>query len=172
MKRLFALLVGLNLATSLLAAEKPALNVLDFGAKGDGLTKNTAAIQKALDACAENGGGTVLVPEGVYLTGSLILHANTTLQLASHANLLGSSDIADYPVVNVRWEGEFREGHRALISATNAANITLSGGAIFGPPISLSKLRNPRGPAPTPCWKISPRNTSSSGPSTCCSAKI
>jgi polygalacturonase len=146
MKRLFALLVGLNLATSLLAAEKPALNVLDFGAKGDGLTKNTAAIQKALDACAENGGGTVLVPEGVYLTGSLILHANTTLQLASHANLLGSSDIADYPVVNVRWEGEFREGHRALISATNAANITLSGGAIFGPPISLSKLRNPRGP--------------------------
>jgi polygalacturonase len=147
MKKLIALVVVLNfIAAVVCAAEKPSLNVLDFGAKGNGVTNDTAAIQKALDACGENGVGTVTVPEGVYLTGSLILHANTTLQLASRANLLGSSDIADYPVVNVRWEGEFREGHRALISATDAANITITGGAIFGPPLNLGKLRNPRGP--------------------------
>ena len=146
MKKLFTLVAALNFAAAVFAADKPALNVLDFGAKGDGVTKDTAAIQKALDNCAASGGGTVLLPEGVFLTGSLTLGANTTLQLASRANLLGSPDIADYPVINVRWEGEFREGHRALISATNAANVTITGGAIFGPPLPLGKLRNPRGP--------------------------
>jgi len=146
MKKLIALVTALNFAAAVLAADKVPLNVRDFGAKGDGVTKDTVALQKALDTCAENVGSTVLVPEGVYLTGSLILHANTTLQLATRANLLGSPDTADYPVVNVRWEGEFREGHRALLSAANAANVTITGGAIFGPPLPLGKLRSPRGP--------------------------
>jgi polygalacturonase len=147
MKKLFALLTALSglLATGN-AAERQTLDVSDFGAKGDGVTKDTAAIQKALDVCGENGGGTVLVPEGVFLTGSLELHANTTLQLSQRANLLGSPDIADYPLESVRWEGEFREGHRALLCASNAANITITGGAIFGPPLPLGKLRTPRGP--------------------------
>ena len=59
---------------------------------------------------------------------------------------MGSPDIADYPIENVRWEGEFRDGHRALLCATNAANVTITGGGIFGPPLPLGKLRNPRGP--------------------------
>jgi len=147
MKKLSAILAVLGFAAGLtFAADQPTFNVLDYGAKGDGTTKDTAAIQGALDACTNSGGGTVLVPEGVYLTGSIIVHANTTLQLAARANLLGSPDIADYPIVNVRWEGEFREGHRALISATEAANVTITGGAIFGPPLTLGKLRSPRGP--------------------------
>ena len=147
MNKLIALAVVLQvLAAAGNAADKQVLNVADFGAKGDGVTKDTAAIQKALDACGENGGGGVLLPDGVYLTGSLVLHANTTLQLAARASLLGSPDIADYPLESVRWEGEFREGHRALLSASNAANLTITGGAIFGPPLPLSKLRMPRGP--------------------------
>ena len=146
MKKVFTFVVALGFAAAVLAADKPVLNVLDFGAKGDGVTKDTAAIQRALDTCATNGGGTVLLPEGVFLTGSLILHANTTLQLSSRANLLGSPDIADYPLETVRWEGEFRAGHRALLSASNAANVTITGGAIFGPPLPLGQLRNPRGP--------------------------
>ena len=147
MKMLIALVAVLGcLAGNGFAAEKQTLNVLDFGAKGDGVTKDTAAIQKALDACGTNGGGTVSLPDGIFLTGSLILHANTTLQLAQRASLLGSPDIADYPLENVRWEGEFREGHRALLSASNAANVTINGGVIFGPPITLGKLRMPRGP--------------------------
>ncbi len=146
MKKLLALLAALNFAAGLFAADKAPFNVLNFGAKGDGVTKDTAALQQALDACGEAGGGTVLLPDGVYLTGSIILHANTTLQLASRASLLGSPDVADYPLVNVRWEGEFRDGHRALVSATDAANVTITGGAIFGPPITLGRLRNPRGP--------------------------
>lgn len=123
-------------------------NVREFGAKGDGLAKDTAAIQKALDACATAGGGTVLVPAGVYLTGSLALGSNTTLRLESRANLTGSPDIADYPLVRIRWEGEFAQGHRALLSAEKADHIAIIGsGSIIGPPIGVSRLRNPRGPA-------------------------
>ena len=123
-------------------------NIREFGAKGDGLTKDTAAIQKALDACATASGGTVLVPAGVYLTGSLVLGSNTTLRLESRANLTGSPDIADYPLVRIRWEGEFAQGHRALLSAEKADHISIAGpGSIMGPPLSVSQLRNPRGPA-------------------------
>ncbi len=128
-------------------AARLEFNVREFGATGDGLTKDTAALQKALDACA-TAGGTVLVPDGVYLTGSLVLGANTTLRLASGANLTGSPDIADYPLVRVRWEGEFAQGHRALLSAENSDHVTITGaGTITGPPSELSRLRNPRGPA-------------------------
>lgn len=146
MKSIFAIVVALNVSATVFAADKPTFNVLDYGAKGDGVTKDTAAFQKALDAAANAGGGTVSVPEGVYLTGSLVIGANTTLQMASRGYLMGSADIADYPVINVRWEGEFRDGHRALLSASNAANITIVGGGIFGPPLNIGKLRNPRGP--------------------------
>ena len=137
----------LSTALSVGAANPGSFNVRDCGAKGDGKTKDTAALQKALDACAAAGGGTVRVPAGVYLTGSLVVGANTTLRFEPRANLVGSPDIEDYPLVQVRWEGEFREGHRALISAEKAANVTLDGaGAIFGPPLPVSRLRDPRGP--------------------------
>ena len=122
-------------------------DVHSFGAKGDGVTKDTTAFQTALDSCATNGGGTVTVPSGDYLIGSIVVSPNTKLQLESGAKLTGSPDIADYPLVNVRWEGEFRQGHRALISSDKASNVTLAGpGSISGPPLSLSELRNPRGP--------------------------
>lgn len=122
-------------------------NVRSFGAKGDGSNKDTGAIQKALDTCATNGGGTVFVPAGSYLIGSIVIGPNTTVQLERGADLIGSPDIADYPLVQVRWEGEFVPGHRALISAEKAAHVTIQGtGAVFGPPPGLSRLRNPRGP--------------------------
>ena len=125
-----------------------SFNVRNFGATGDGQTKDTTALQKALDACAAAGGGMVVVPSGVYLTGSIVLGANTALKLETLASLVGSPDVADYPLLPaVRWEGEFRPGHRALISAEKADHLAIEGpGVIFGPPISLSQLRNPRGP--------------------------
>jgi len=130
------------------AMSKAPLDARDFGALGDGRTKDTDAIQKALDACAKAGGGTVVVPRGVYLIGSIVMGANTTLQLERGANLTGSAETNDYPIVRIRWEGEFAEGHRALISAQNADHVAILGpGSIFGPPLSVSRLRNPRGPA-------------------------
>jgi polygalacturonase len=90
----------------------------------------------------------VTVPPGVYLIGSIVIGPNTTLRLEARANLMGSRDIADYPLVRVRFEGEFQQGHRALIFSEKADNVTITGpGSIFGPPLSVSRLRNPRGPA-------------------------
>jgi polygalacturonase len=125
-----------------------SLDVRSFLAKGDGVTKDTAAFQSALDYCETRGGGTVDVPPGVYLIGSIVIHPNTTLRLEGRANLIGSPNIADYPLEQVRWEGEFRQGHRALISSDKADNVSITGGgSIFGPSLNLSRLRNPRGPA-------------------------
>jgi polygalacturonase len=169
-RRLALLLNLLPLVSSFVFASDPAtpteqqrqkqaiFNVVEFGASGEGKAKDTAALQKALDACAASGGGIVLVPAGVYLTGSLQLKSNTTLNLEKNASLVGTADIEDYPLTRVRWEGEFAEGHRALIWADKADHISILGpGSIFGPPISLSRLRNPRGPAliePSECTNV------------------
>jgi hypothetical protein len=121
-------------------------NVRDFGAKGDGAAKDTVALQKALDACVAAGGGEVLVPAGNYLTGSLVLGGRTTLRFEPGATLTGSPDVADYPFVQARWEGEFRPSHRALLSAEKADHVSIVGpGTLVGPPLALAQLR-PRGP--------------------------
>jgi hypothetical protein len=70
--------------------------IRDHGATGDGVRLETAAIQAAIDACSAAGGGTVLVPPGVYLTGTLWLRSDVTLHLAAAATLLGSTDPGDY----------------------------------------------------------------------------
>jgi polygalacturonase len=145
------LTAGVRAEDSPPAAAKLAAKVWDvrqMGAKADGLTSDTAVFQKALDACQTSGGGTVLVPRGNYLIGSITLGSNSTLQLESRANLIGSREIADYPLVRVRWEGEFEQGRRALISAEDASHIAIVGpGCIYGPPVNLSGLRHPRGPS-------------------------
>jgi Glycosyl hydrolases family 28/Pectate lyase superfamily protein len=129
------------------AKAKGEFNVRAYGATGNGTTKDTAAFQKALDACAAAGGGAVVVPRGYYLIGSVVLGNHTTLRLAAGAYLMGSPAIADYPMTRVRFEGEFVPGHRALICAKNEDDVGIVGrGFILGPPLPLSLLRNPRGP--------------------------
>ncbi len=73
------------------------VNILDFGAKGDKTSLNTAAIQKAIDRSAQRGGGTVVFPAGDYLTGTLVLKTGVILQLDSGCTIWGSTDLADYP---------------------------------------------------------------------------
>jgi polygalacturonase len=112
---------------------KIALNVRDFGATGDGATKDTTAIQQALDRCWVLGGGEVLVPAGNYLTGAIALKSNTILRFEQGAVLLGTPDFADYPVMQVRWEGKWIPGHVGLIYAVEANNIGVVGpGKIMG----------------------------------------
>jgi len=104
-------------------------NPRDLGAKADGVTKDTAAIQESIDACAAKGGGTVQLTAGTYLSAPIVLKSNITLQLGKGATLLGSPDHADYPEIT-----EFRlPGIQALVSATNAENVSITGeGTIDG----------------------------------------
>jgi polygalacturonase len=111
------------------------LNVRDLGATGDGTTKDTLAIQQTIERCSVFGGGEVIVPEGNYLTGAITLRSNVTLHLEEGATLNGSTDLADYPFAQVRWEGHWIKGYNGFISATDAQNIGLVGkGKIVGNP--------------------------------------
>jgi polygalacturonase len=74
-----------------------SVSIADHGAVADGKTVNTRAIQAAVDACAGRGGGTVLVPAGVWVTGSVALKSKVSLRLEAGATLRGSSSIDDYP---------------------------------------------------------------------------
>lgn len=116
-------------APKILTPAKPALRLdpRDFGAKGDGATKDTHALQLALDRCAVFGGGEVVVSGGTYLTGALRIGSNTTLRIEAGATLQGSSDLADYPVTQVRWEGRFVPGYIGLIWAQGARNVAITG---------------------------------------------
>lgn len=104
-----------------------------FGARGDGRTLDTAALQAAIDACAGRGGGTVFVPAGEYLTGTLFFRDRISLHLDAGATLLGSQDPADYPVTSNRWEGSEQLTHSPLIAGSHLHNIALLGrGTING----------------------------------------
>src|SRR5436309_594237 len=81
-------------ASALFAAG--TLNVKDFGAKGDGTSKDTQALQKAIDGAEQQGGGTVVVPAGKYLIGTIHLKNNVTLQLENGSTILASTDNADF----------------------------------------------------------------------------
>jgi polygalacturonase len=119
-------------------------NVRDFGATGDGTTKDTVAFQKAFDACAANG-GLVLVPPGNYVIGSVQMGAHTTLWLRKDTVIIGDGDIDDYPMVPVRWEGRWEPGHRGLIYATNADDIGIVGPGTIQGNAGVAAPQNPRG---------------------------
>lgn len=103
------------------------VNVLDFGAVGDGRTVNTLAINTAIEACSRAGGGTVDLPAGRYVTGSILLRDNATLHLEAGAVLLGSENPADYPIIETRWEGKDQKAHAPLIGGQGLTNIGIVG---------------------------------------------
>lgn len=111
-------------------------NVRDYGAKGDGATLDTAAIQKTVDACANEDGGTVLIPAGTFLTGTIELKSNVTLRIVAGATLLGSGRGSDYHAVDaipLSGDSTLEDGNWALIFAVNAKNVTVEGpGTIDG----------------------------------------
>jgi hypothetical protein len=105
-------------------------SVRDFGAKGDGATLDTAAVQAAIDTCTKDRGGIVLVPAGDFIVGTLELKSNVTLHLAAQGRLLGSSNIEHYKAGREIPPGN---GNIVMISAANAENITIEGpGTIDG----------------------------------------
>jgi len=129
------------------APTKPApLNVKDFGAMGDDTTKDTAAIQKAIDTCAQAGGGEVDFPAGTYLTGSIVLKSHVHLVVPQGSTIHGTSEIADYVLATARWEGMQKPAYLALIRADHAEDIAITGAGVIQGGSNIGKLRNPRGP--------------------------
>jgi hypothetical protein len=111
-------------------------DIRDFGAKGDGTTLDTAAVQQAIDACAKDLGGTVLVPAGVFLTGPVELKSNVTLHIAAGGKLLATTDKTLYqPARGIPLDGDHTmgDGNVGLVYAAHADNITVEGpGTIDG----------------------------------------
>ena len=107
---------------------RPHVDIRDHGAVADGKTLNTKAIAQAIAACAEAGGGRVLVPAGTWLTGAIHLKSNIDLHLNQGAVLRFSTNPKDYlPVVRVRWAGVECYNYSPLIYARDCTNIAVTG---------------------------------------------
>jgi polygalacturonase len=123
-----------------------SFNVLDFGAKPDGKTLCTEAIQNAVDKCAESGGGTVYFPAGTWLTGTVYLESNITLSLDSGCILLGSKEKKDYGRTRTLYGAESETfSYWAIIAGKNLKNIAICGrGTIDGQGTNFKYKNGPR----------------------------
>ncbi len=140
-KLLFGLTI-LTCSTTFVAAQKmpvikatsfkrDSFNITRYGAKADGIFLNNIAIQQAIDACSKKGGGVVVVPAGLWITGPIVLKSNVNLHLQRNAMLLFSANFNDYPIVATNWEGLPAARNQSPISATNAVNIGITGFGII-----------------------------------------
>lgn len=110
-------------------------NVRDFGAKGDGATLDTKSIQSAIDKCTAEQGGTVIIPGGEFLSGTLELKSNVTLHISTSGKLLGSPKREDYTAGNGVPSGN---GNIVFLFAVNAHNVSVKGkGTIDGNGLSF-----------------------------------
>ena len=111
-------------------------NIRDFGAKGDGVSLDTVAVQATIDACTKDQGGTVLVPAGVFVIGTIEMKSNVTLHIAAQGKLLGSADGKQYRAADeipLSGDSTLNDGNVGLIFAVKAENFTIEGrGTIDG----------------------------------------
>jgi polygalacturonase len=105
--------------------------ITKYGAVGDGLTANTAAVQQAIEACAKAGGGVVLVPPGQWRTGPLTLRSHVNLHLATGALVQFSDKLADYQLIKTSWEGVAAVRNQPLLYGQNLEDVAITGGGIF-----------------------------------------
>ncbi len=132
MKKISAIIVLFILFEQLSNAQ---YNVKTFGAKGDGISSDTRAIQQSIDKAYQNKGGIVIIPSGIYKIGTLILKDNIELHLEPGATLLGSPDYRDYTAISQKFESRTRDLYAKyfMIFAEGAKNISITGsGTIYG----------------------------------------
>ncbi|WP_018479490.1 glycoside hydrolase family 28 protein [Pontibacter roseus] len=108
-----------------------SVSITDFGAVGDGLTKNTAAFEKAIADVAAKGGGKVVVPRGMWLTGPIVLKSNINLHVEDGALVLFSKDLDDYPLVQTSFEGLNTFRCQSPISGVNLENVAITGKGVI-----------------------------------------
>lgn len=111
--------------------KKDSFSITKFGAKADGLTLNTKAINDAVDACNKKGGGVVVVPAGMWMTGPIVLKSNVNLHLQRGALLQFTADKSQFPLVTGNWEGLAQMRNQSPLSADNATNIAITGSGII-----------------------------------------
>lgn len=112
-------------------ARQAVYNATDYGAKGDAVSMNTAAIQKAIDEAEQAGGGIVMFQPGIYLTGSLFVGNNVNLHVSKGVTLIGSQDINDYKKIDTRVAGIEMEWPSALINVIGKKNAAISGDGVI-----------------------------------------
>jgi polygalacturonase len=120
MKRKKKILISVLLALVIQAVGAQEFNILDFGAVRNQLS--TPGIQKAINDCHESGGGTVVIPAGVFITGTVILKSNINLYLEQGAELRSSENMGDFS------SGEERYG---MIFCEDAANVSITGKGVI-----------------------------------------
>ncbi|WP_316738006.1 glycoside hydrolase family 28 protein [Pedobacter aquatilis] len=111
--------------------KKDTISILNFGAKGDGVTLNTQQINKAISAMNQKGGGVVLIPSGLWLTGPIELKSNVNLHIKRDAILQFTADFNQYKLVQGNWEGQPAWRNQSPISGTNLENIAITGTGII-----------------------------------------
>lgn len=107
--------------------KKDTINITKLGAVGDGQKLNTEFINAAIQKQFAKGGGVVLVPKGLWLTGPIVLKSNINLHLSAGATLLFTKDFSQYKLVEGNWEGLAQMRNQSPISASGAVNIAITG---------------------------------------------
>lgn len=127
------ILVFICLVVIVLNAHSQDYIITKFGVGNDSTKLNTMAIQQVIDKAESNGGGTIIIPKGVFLTGALFFKPKTKLLLQEGAQLKGSDDITNYPLIPSRMEGRSIYYYAALINAYHVDSFSITGpGSIDG----------------------------------------
>ena len=121
-----------NMKSSIKAITIPSFKdktfiITNFGAQSGGVIDNTEAFKKAIQACSDNGGGVVLVPQGKFLTGAIHLESNINLQIEENAEIIFSTNPSDYPIVHTSFEGTELMNYSPLIYAYKKTNVAVTG---------------------------------------------
>ncbi|MGQ7947305.1 glycoside hydrolase family 28 protein [Flavobacterium sp. WC2509] len=138
MKKILILLSAAVMAITLTSTTQNSTSakrylITEFGAKGDSITLNTKEIQNCINQCSADGGGTVVIPKGVFTSGAIFLKKGVNLLVEKNGKLKGSTASEDYPEVATRWEGVEKNWIAALINAIDLQKIEISGeGTIDG----------------------------------------
>jgi DNA sulfur modification protein DndE len=111
--------------------KRDTFNILNYGAVADGLTLNSAAINKTIEACAINGGGTVVIPRGSFVSGPILIKSNINLHLDKGALLIFTPDFNQYPLVVSTFEGVDAVRCQSPVTAENIENIAITGEGIL-----------------------------------------
>ena len=133
------IVVCVLVASSAMAAEE-LHDIRDYGAKPDGKTLCTSSIQQAIDACSRAGGGTVYLPPGIFLSGTIYFKSGVTLKIAAGCTLLGSTNLKDYPPT-VQEFRSYTDNYtdKSLIYGENVENIAITGRGTVDGEMSPSK---------------------------------